>query len=226
MLRNKAFTMAEALIVLSVVGVLAALSVVATNNSKPDESVIMFRKGYATASKIIQNMMNDTTLYPRANQMRVSSKLGSTAYNKTGLADTTGTNKNNFAYNFALLANPVTSLTGTNCKNFTDTSIEKNCKFTTADGIYWEVSSIMTSSNPNAYITMNLFGSNSNGCTYNKDTCPMPTKFILRVNKFGKIKPVVSNLSAFDPVASVYLYYNKINKHSKIPHDSRWFTDG
>ena len=212
---KNAFTMAEALIVLSVVGILAALSVVAVNNSKPDENIIMFRKGYATTTKAIQNMLNDTTLYPNANSTVTASKLGSSADNKKGLTDTSGENGNNFAYNFRLLVNPVSL--DTDNKDATQ-------KFTTADGIYWEVTSTMTAANPYAYIVMKLYGKNGASCSYNANSCPIPTKFKLKIDKMGSIKPVLDNGKTFDPVAATYLYYSKINKHSKIPRDTRWFT--
>ncbi len=220
-MKNKnAFTMAEALIVLSVVGILAALSVVAVNNSKPDENIIMFRKGYATATKITQNMLNDTTLYPNANSEKSLSKLGSAIDNKKGLTDTGGTNSNNFAYNFKILANPVSDYTGSPNNN---TNI--NHKFTTADGIYWEVNSLMNNSTtPCAYATMFLYGKNGAACSYDATNCARPTKFKLRIDALGTIKPVLDNGRTLDPVAATYLYYSKINKHSKIPRDTRWFT--
>lgn len=223
---NQAFTMAEALIVLSVVGVLAALSVVAVNNSKPDENIIMFRRGYATTAKAVQNLLNDTTLYPNANSTVTASKLGSSADNKKGLTDTSGENGNNFAYNFALLINPITALTGTNCNDTGNTLSTKTCKFTTADGIYWEVNSDMTSANPYATVLMKLYGEQGGSCTYDPTSCPKPTAFELRIDKLGNIKPVYKRNGRykFDPVAATYLYYSKINKHSKIPRDARWFT--
>lgn len=221
---KNAFTMAEALIVLSVVGILAALSVVAVNNSKPDENIIMFRKGYATTAKAVQNLLNDTALYPNANSSETLSRLGNSIENKKGLTDTSGTYKNNFAYNFALLVNPVTALSGTNCTNTTNVESTKTCKFTTADGIYWEVDSTMSGTSPNAYVTMHLYGQNGASCSYNANSCPRPTKFKLKIDKMGSIKPVLDNGKTFDPVAATYLYYSKINKHSKIPRDTRWFT--
>jgi len=61
-----AFTMAEAMIVLGIVAVLAALSIVAVTNSKPDENIIMFRKAYSTTLQTVQSLMNDKDLYPDA----------------------------------------------------------------------------------------------------------------------------------------------------------------
>lgn len=215
---NKAFTMAEALIVLGVVGILASLSVVAVNSSKPDENIIMFRRGYATAAKVTQSMLNDPVLYPKANDaIIVNSRLGGSVDNKYGLLDSTGQNGNNFALNFRLLVNPV-SLDTNNTNRLQ--------QFTTGDGIYWEVTCVdlMTDNKPYAYITMSLFGKTGAACSYNAASCQQPTKFTLRVDKSGSIKPVLDNGHTFDPVAATYLYYSKINKHSKIPRDTRWFT--
>ena len=51
-----AFTLAEALIVLGIVAILATLSTLAVTNVKPDEDVIMFRKAYRTISSAIEQI--------------------------------------------------------------------------------------------------------------------------------------------------------------------------
>ena len=96
--KNFAFTMAEALIVLAVVGVLASISVVSVAKAKPDENIIMYRRAYKVTVTAIRNLLNDTDLYPNANnEINTSSILGS-ANNKLGLCDST--KSNNFAQNF------------------------------------------------------------------------------------------------------------------------------
>ena len=75
-------------------------------------------------------------------------------------------------------------------------------------------------------IITKLYGKNGASCTTNQNSCPRPTQFKLKVDKLGSIKPVYmrDGSEKFDPVAATYLYYSKINKHSKIPRDTRWFT--
>ncbi len=146
MIKNKAFTMSEALIVLGIVAVLAALSVVAITNSKPDENITLFRRAYSTTAKIVQDMMNDRELYPNADEEAKNidtdsdSVLGSVGLSKGFMdfsiteemkqkhpyLDTTG---RKFAIAFAYKSNAVEI-----------SDIDNSTKaFTTPDGIYWTV---------------------------------------------------------------------------------------
>ena len=145
--KKQAFTMSEALIVLGIVAVLAALSVVAINNSKPDENITMFRRAYSTTAKIVQEMMNDRELYPNADKEAKSNEaidpdsvLGSAGSikgfmdfsitaeikQKHPYLDTTG---RKFAIAFAYKSNAI---------DVSDVD-NKTKVFTTPDGIYWTV---------------------------------------------------------------------------------------
>ena len=82
---KKAFTMTEALIIIGIIGVIAALSIVAVNTAKPDKDIIMFRRAYSETQKVIRELLTDKELYPKAEVIALnlnSSKLMSMAVSR------------------------------------------------------------------------------------------------------------------------------------------------
>lgn len=82
---KKAFTMTEALIIIGIIGVIAALSIVAVNTAKPDKDIIMFRRAYSETQKVIRELLTDKELYPKAEVLALnlnSSKLMSMAISR------------------------------------------------------------------------------------------------------------------------------------------------
>ncbi len=60
----KAFTLAETLIVLSIIGVVAILLLGTLTKSAPDKNKAMFKKAYSVTERTIAELVNDETLYP------------------------------------------------------------------------------------------------------------------------------------------------------------------
>ncbi len=204
-----AFTLAEALIVLSIVAILASLSIVATTKSKPDEHIIMFRRAYSTTAKTVQSLLNDSSLYPDANGAENTSQLGSVSFNKRGLRGNGGDRStNNFAFNFMSRLNTIDGSSSMSCTG----SRPATSSFSTADGIYWSITDNIQSSGY-AYIDVQLNGQGK-GCAFDISTCPMPTNFTFKVGKLGNIEPVIGHSDAFDYMAIAYLRYPKLTKQS------------
>lgn len=61
---KKAFTLAETLIVFTIIGVLATIMLSSFNKINPDKKKTMFKKGYSVAERVIGELVNDETLYP------------------------------------------------------------------------------------------------------------------------------------------------------------------
>ena len=59
----KAFTLAEVMIVLSVIGILAGILIPVANNSRPDEKVMKFKKAHATLANVVREMVNSDKYY-------------------------------------------------------------------------------------------------------------------------------------------------------------------
>ena len=60
---KKAFTLAEALVTMAIIGIVMALSIPAviqsTNDTRP-----LFKKAYSTVETVVNELVNDTSLYP------------------------------------------------------------------------------------------------------------------------------------------------------------------
>lgn len=60
---KKAFTMAEVLMVLAVLGIIAAILIPAIATLKPDQNRVMFKKAYYLTERLIAEIINDEELY-------------------------------------------------------------------------------------------------------------------------------------------------------------------
>ena len=63
-MKNKAFTLAETLIVLCLIGVLATMMITSFNKSTPDKRKLLFKKAYSVAESVVGELVNDESLYP------------------------------------------------------------------------------------------------------------------------------------------------------------------
>ena len=62
-MKLKAFTLAEVMIVLSVIGILAGILIPVANNSRPDEKVMKFKKAHATLANVIHELVTSDKYY-------------------------------------------------------------------------------------------------------------------------------------------------------------------
>jgi len=135
---KKAFTLAELLIVLSVLGILAAITIPTVMNAVPDNNNVRFKKAYYVFEKAVQTLSNDTNLYPE-----------DTVFSSTDMAY--------FCNNMANVVNTLTLDDGeiANCASSTETlqtaaalndSVSGGTcadagsvtpAFITTDGVYW-----------------------------------------------------------------------------------------
>ena len=56
-MKFKGFTLAEVMIVLTVIGILAGILIPVANNSRPDENVMKFKKAHATLANVIHELV-------------------------------------------------------------------------------------------------------------------------------------------------------------------------
>ena len=61
---KQGFTMAETLITMAIIGVVAMLALPIIDKARPNEEMIMFKKAFATTTRIVSELINDETLYP------------------------------------------------------------------------------------------------------------------------------------------------------------------
>lgn len=133
--KTAAFTLAETMITLTIIGVIAAMTIPVIMKTTPNNNAIMFKKAYATLEKTIYNMINDEANYP-------SSMTGNDNNSKTVLAGlnyeavTTNGTRNKFCYLFFDQLNTVSG-GSTTCQLTSATYPLLNGPMITSDGITW-----------------------------------------------------------------------------------------
>ncbi|MBQ7764859.1 prepilin-type N-terminal cleavage/methylation domain-containing protein [bacterium] len=210
-MKKNGYTLAEALISLAVIGVVAALILPMANKLQPDTTKIMFLKTYDSIVEITQQLASNTQIYPlyddnsniyyeqyplanlsawsdsQNNQHRMNSKYCTLLANAFGSTNNTCSNDNILINNFNFNFTP--SFTATNGVVF-DIRTFKNIwsnnnveRMTYQSDIYIDVDGI----------------NNGNDCFYNFDTgCTQPDRFKIIVASDGKIV-------ASDPKSQYYL---------------------
>lgn len=130
---KRAFTLAETLTTLVVIGIIASLTVPTVMKTLPNQNKIKFKKAYSTIENIISNMSNDATNYP-STLTGTDSTLQTVplGFNNTNVTtNTSGCNK--FTYFFLEQINTI-GTTNCNPSALTVTKIG-----TTTDGIDWYI---------------------------------------------------------------------------------------
>lgn len=142
---KKAFTLAETLIVLAIIGVLATLLLSSLHGATPDKKKAMFKKAYSVAERAIGELVNDETLYPY-DDTRIGFLNTDSAVEPTSGVPYAGINKfcNLLISKVNTLGVPPDPTNGT-------------CTFTTSDGVVWTVTT-PTNANRTGTITLDVNG--------------------------------------------------------------------
>lgn len=133
-LNNKklGFTLAETLITLAIIGVVAAFTIPAMKSLAPNKNKIMLRKAYYTIEQIIEKMINDNVNYPTNRTVKVGGYTYLQGFNYT--TQTTNTS-NKFCYFFTDNLNTIGNIT---CPAIgTATAHPPAFVVNTTDGISW-----------------------------------------------------------------------------------------
>ena len=206
---KNAFTLAEVLITLCILGVLAAVLMPIIKDLYPDKNVVMFRKSYYLVEKIVYELVNDESLYPESEDVTkvglnnvdavsyMGKKYGDTE-SKTSVAA-----KSKFCKLFAAKVN-VSDTEEIRCEesilpinplgNYVAPS------FTTTDGVAYYIPYTSTFYNPHEtyglpplptkpqplYIDVN--NSQPPNCIYSS-TCPEPDIFSMDISVDGRVIP-------------------------------------
>lgn len=171
------FTMAEMMVALAVMSVIATMLIPAIMQVRPDKPKTLFKKAYYISERIVSELINDEDLYPT-----VDDKEGFDNTDQVAIGGKTYEGNSKFCELFANKVNTVES--------------EADCttgalSFTTSDGISWYMP--VSNFNTEQQITVDINGPKDNGgkgpdCTYNATTCPAPDKFEIFVDPDGKMR--------------------------------------
>lgn len=133
--RKNAFSLAEILVAVAVLGILAVIILPVVLSSKPNENKLKFKKAYYSLENAVQSLINDSSNYPAEEYIFLAS--GDKYYKGFNYtAPTTNGIINKFCY---LLSQSMNVAGDVNCPGAGDGYDEGRnlVNFTTADGIVW-----------------------------------------------------------------------------------------
>ena len=202
-MKRRGYTLAEALIALTVIGVIAALVAPMANKFKPDTNKVMFLKTYDAIAQATREMASNTQFYPSDNfypdeddriqytnipLFNTNHPVNAPSENYNG---TQGLSK------YCTLLSAYLDGENTNCsddfKQIPDANETE--AFTTRSGAqFWVYTeSDITGENTGRYRTNIYFDINGpergRNCTYREGVCDRPDQFMLAVDARGDIFP-------------------------------------
>lgn len=181
-LYRKGFTLAEVLLTLGILGIIAVMLLPTMRKVTPDTNKLMFKKAYSNLENIIEGISNDETVYPPQNNWTYGSNSYTCTDNNSvtvqcGFHNVLTTANALYANNkFCTLLTQQINTTGTTFCPVNSTASGYGY-FGTSDGIYWNVFNSIadstTASNATPSSTATEFPLNSNYYT---------TKILIDVN--------------------------------------------
>lgn len=189
---KKGFTLAETLITLILIGVLATITLPIIKRYSPNKPHLLFRKVYYTASNIISELVNDYEIYPEiaggvgylANTEEIPYQGGNyggvTKFCELFLSRLNTIEENKGAAGDEPVCSP---------RLFTDGTVSDG-QFTTADGVIWilPITDFKTDAGAaeTGVISVDINGTEGPNCT-ESDTCTSPDRFNLTLHHNGKL---------------------------------------
>lgn len=216
MKNKKGFTLAETLLTLGIIGIVAALVLPMANSLRPDQTKIMYLKAFDSTSQAMRVLAANTRLFPIFNNAGTNCENypflntdipNDPKYNNTNpqlyrgqlklcslFAESLGVeaqnaNCNAMPYNEASLS----------LEEF-DEFFNMTQTFTTPNGMQWLYSPVEFHTNGNRFrddVYVDINGNDSPNCIYNIDSCLQPDRFKFFVYANGVVEPA-------DPVGVFY----------------------
>ena len=224
---KRAFTLAEVLITVGIVGVIAALVMPAISHLKPDKNKTAYLQAYDTITDTVKSLAGNSKLYPVCKDPEDADNINCAQY---PLFNTNRPLDDRFNNEIYQGDRKLCSLMGwslgvsqdnMNCSNAAYafnaanyTNGFANASFTTKNGMRWRVVPAVTSTaNDNRaqyqtdiYLDVDPTNNNVNGqdrsCIYNQDSCTQPDIFKFMVAANGDITPA-------DPMGQEYITSRK-----------------
>ncbi len=194
---KKGYTLAETLITLAIIGVIAAILTPAVINAQPNREMVAFKKAYKQASRVLHELANDEDFYDRNKGFTDDTQVSYNGVSYGGVGNTPAA-KHAIKLCGLLKSRFVITSEG-DCTN------EKGRWFETSDGALWRLRFFDTNSSSinfnRNYILIDVNGSSrGNNCmesapptTWQDDVSKceqndIPDTFRINFSKFGAVQ--------------------------------------
>ncbi len=184
----KAFTLAEVMVTLAVLGILASLMLPIIGQVRPNKNKALFKKAYFVAERMVYEMVNDEDLYPAANTFVGFDNVSEVIYlgQDYGSKTNAAKKRSKFCEIFARKVN--TTSDAPHCDG-NHTTFSQSPAFETTDGVQWYMPNSNFSSSPQI-IRVDVNGAKAPNCrqtSSNIAKCPNPDRFEIKVESDGKM---------------------------------------
>ena len=191
----RGFTLAETLIALGVMGVVAAIVIPSLGRVKPNQEMAMLRKAYYLTSRTVNELINDEDFYPDTDNPNTS---GFSNTNPEHVARYHGRDYQGPGKFCGLFAARLNTRGAVNCDAATSFSYRQapEGNFETADGIVWSVpvgnfasgtAPTGDGSNIAQEIVVDVNGRKRPNCFPGNRNCNNPDRYRMSVDRWGKI---------------------------------------
>lgn len=181
---KKGFTLAEMVVTLGIIGVLAVILMPMLRGVQPNEEMLKFKKAYYIAERVISELVNDEVLYPEPDAAGARQFLGNTEVVNYKGQPYQGITK--FCGLFAAKLNR-SSEVDCSLKQFV-TGTAPSGNVTTSDSMVWILprTSFLSANNPYT-IQVDVNGDKGPNCFYSARRCARPDRFRIRVFQDGRV---------------------------------------
>ena len=213
----KGFTIAETVVTLGIIGILASITLPAIRHLKPNTEMLMLKKVYYNVSRMVNELINDDDFYPDADTEEGS---GFSNVNSVPPAVYHGVEYKGVTKFCGLFAARMNVKSAINCSETSPVTSASTFPtagaapsgtgtFTTADGVVWVLpigSFASTAADPSGkmsiYVDVN--GDKPGNCFENAN-CKIPDRFEIQVDRWGRIY-------VNSPLAKKYLSNTDVTK--------------
>ena len=210
MKRKNGFTLAETLITMGIIAVIAAIMIPMLVKSRPNKEMIMLKKAYYLTARNVNELVNDDDFYPDTDDPDVvgfaNTVTEATYHGETYTGDTKFCN---------LFASRMNITTDVNCDATLATTFTSGSKpltsgtFVTADGMVWVLPKSNFATQQTIYIDVN--GDKGDNCFPGAcGTDEEPDRFQINVDKYGKITVPAGIQQKYLSTSSVSKSYSEL----------------
>ena len=220
-MKNKyGFTLAEMMVTIGIIGVLAMVMLPAIKNSQPNQEMVLLKKSYYNVSRIVSELINDEDFYPDAEDQDRAGFKNTSISDLTGGIEATyhGLSFSGNSKFCGLFASKINTSQGGDPRTLCDARVSLNNggNFSTPDGIIWSMPvGNFAGGSEDIYIDVNGTGKGSNCAPRDlaingngMRACARgtaPDRFVIRIDRFGAI----SMPSALERLYSTSTQINK-----------------